>query len=193
MVTGGKRYDLKSVKNDIKSFFQDGGHWAYQYGSKATSCNEDSLFHMKQIEVIFEDLYPHDVTGKAIKELVTDGFLKEKQRAFGKKNNIPMIFVFRKGRRYISSEIKERIRLVEEYSDDELNRGCGRYAESLFNHMFEKSGFKIIRRNTNTYQGRKWKRSKKNLDFIIERDGCVYGLEVKTHLTICRRVNLKRS
>ncbi len=179
MVTGRKRYDLKSVKNDIKSFFQDGGHWAYQYGSKATSCNEDSLFHMKQIEVIFEDLYPHDVTGKAIKELVTDGFSKEKQRAFGKKNNIPMIFVFRKGRRYTSSEIKERIRLVEEYSDDELNRGCGRYAESLFNHMFEKSGFKIIRRNTNTYQGRRWKRSKKNLDFIIERDGCVYGLEVK--------------
>lgn len=179
MVTGKKRYDLKSVKNDVKSFFQDDNHWAYQFGSKATSCNKGSLFYKKQIQVIFEDLYPHDVTGKAVNELISDGFLKEEHRTFGKKDNIPIIFVCRKSRRYISSEIKERIKIVEKYSDDELNEGCGKYAELLFNHMFEKNRFKIIDRKAKTYTGKRWKRSKKDLDFIIEKDGCIYGVEVK--------------
>jgi len=179
MVTGKKRYDLKSVKNDVKSFFQDDSHWAYQFGSKATSCSKDSLFYKKQIQVILEDSYPHDVTGKAVNELIEDEFLKEESRTFGKMKNVPIIFVCRKSRRYISNEVKERIRIIERYSDEELNEGCGKYAESLFNHIFEKHNFKIIDRNTNTYRGKKWRKSNKDFDFLIEKDGCAYGLEVK--------------
>ncbi len=81
MVTRETRYSLESVKQDVKSFFQGDNHWAYQYGSKATSCSKDSVFYKKQIQVIFEDRYPnyvggypHDVTGKAVNELIDDGF-----------------------------------------------------------------------------------------------------------------------
>ena len=179
VVTGKKRYDLKSVKNDVQSFFQDDAHWAYQFGSKSTSCSKDSVFYKKQIQVIFEELYPHDVIGKAVDELILEGFLKEKHRTFGKENNVPIIFVYRKGRRYISQEVKDRINIVEKYSDDELNDGSGKYAESLFQHLFEKNRFKIIDRNTNSYRGEKWEESDKDLDFIIEKDGCDYGVEVK--------------
>lgn len=179
MATGNKRYDLKSVKDDIKSFFKDDGHWAYQYGSKATSCNKDSLFYKKQIQVIFEEAYPHDVTGKAVDELISDGFLKDEPRTFGKGKNVPIIFVFRKGRRYIAEEVKVRINIIEKYSDDELNDGCGKYAESLFEHLFDKHSFKIVDRKTNSFRGKEWKESKRNLDFIIEKDGFNYGMEVK--------------
>jgi len=179
VATGNKRYDLKSVKDDIKSFFKDDGHWAYQYGSKATSCNKDSLFYKKQIQVIFEEAYPHDVTGKAVDELISDGFLKDEPRTFGKGKNVPIIFVFRKGRRYIAEEVKVRINIIEKYSDDELNDGCGKYAESLFEHLFDKHSFKIVDRKTNSFRGKEWKESKRNLDFIIEKDGFNYGMEVK--------------
>lgn len=179
MVNSKGRFDLKNVRNDVQSFFQDDGHWTYQYGSKSTSCNKDSLFYKKQIQVIFEELYPHDVTGKAVDELISEGFLKQEPRTFGKENNVPIIFVYRKGRRWISQEAKDRINIVEKYSDDELNNGCGKYAESLFGHLFEKHGFRIIDRDANSYRGVVWEKSSKNLDFIIEKDGCSYGVEVK--------------
>jgi len=180
MVAIRTRYDSDSVKNDLRSFFQDDSHWAYhQFGSKAISCNKDSVFYKKQIQVIFEGSYPHDVTGKAVDELIADEFLKEEPRTFGKNNNIPIIFICKKGRRYVSSEIKKRLKIIERYSDDELNDGCGKYAELLFEHVFENNRFKIISRKSRTYRGKRWKKSKKNLDFIIEKDGCAYGVEVK--------------
>ena len=37
-------------------------------------------------------------------------------------------------------------------------------------------------RNTREYQGRVWETSEHNLDFIFERDGIAYGIEVKNTL-----------
>jgi len=179
MVTGRRRFDLNSVKRDVKSFFQDNNHWAYQYGSKATSCDKDSAFYKKQIQVIFEGPYPHDVTGKAVNELLKDNFLREEPRVFGKNKNVPIIFVCRRDRRYMAAEIKNRIQIVEEFSDEELNEGCGKYAQILFSNIFEKNQFNIVDRNTNTYKGKKWTTSDKDLDFIIEKNGVAYGVEVK--------------
>jgi hypothetical protein len=84
-----------------------------------------------------------------------------------------------KSRRYVSAEIKERIKIVNRFSDDEMNDGCGKYAESLFNHMFEKNGFTIVSRDTNSFNDKKWTKSKKDLDFIITKDGISYGGEIK--------------
>ena len=173
------RYNLDSVKEDIKSFFGDSAHRAFSYGSRATSCDNNSLFYKKQIQVIFENYYPHDVAGKAVNALIADGFLKEELRKIGIKKAITIIFVFNKSRRYVSTEIKERSNIVERFSDDEMNDGCGKYAESLFNHMFEKNGFTISARNANSFAGKRWRKSRKDLDFIIEKDGIGYGVEVK--------------
>jgi len=129
--------------------------------------------------VIFEELYPHDVTGKAVNELITDELLKEEPRSFGKNKNVAIIFVCKKGRQYVSNEIKQRIKIVEKFSDDELNEGCGKYAELLFSHVFEKNQFNILGRDTNVHMGKRWTKSNKDLDFIIEKDGCTYGVEVK--------------
>lgn len=177
MVGSQKRYTLDTVKEDVKSFFLDDNHRAYQYGSKATACSKDSVFYKKQIQVIFEERYPHDIVGKAVNELIGEGFLKDEPRDFGK--NMHAIFVYRRNVRYISQEIKRRIKIIESFSDDELNDGVGKHAEDLFSHMFEKNKFQIVDRNTNTFRGKKWSRSKKDLDFIIEKDGIVYGVEIK--------------
>jgi hypothetical protein len=180
MVRSEKRYSLDSVKQDVKSFFQDDNHWAYQYGSKATSCGKDSVFYKKQIQVIFENRYPHDITGKAVNELIVeDKFLKDEPRTFGKNKNVPIIFVCRRNLRYISNEIKRKIKIIDKFSDDELNEGVGKYAEILFNHMFTKNQFKIISRHTNTFRGKTWRKSSRDLDFIIEKDGISYGGEIK--------------
>jgi len=177
MVPRETRYSLDSVKQDVISFFTNDNHWAYQYGSKATSCGKDLVFYKKQIQVVFEDQYPHDVTGKAVNELIEDKFLKAETRAFGK--NMHVIFVYRHNVRYTAMAIKIRIKILERFSDDEVNDGVGKYAEILFGHMFERNQFKIIGRNTNTFRSKAWSESDKNLDFIIEKDGISYGVEIK--------------
>jgi len=184
MVSGKKIYTLTSVKQDVKSFFLDDNHWAYQYGSAAISCNKDSVFYKKQIQVIFEDQYPHDITGKAVNELIYENFLKPEPRTFEK--NMKTIFVSRRNLRYTALKIREKIHIMERYSDDELNDGVGKYAEMLFGHMFEKNQFQIIGRNTNTFRGRTWHKSGKDLDFIIERDGISYGVEIKNRFDYMR-------
>ncbi|MBM2831985.1 MAG: hypothetical protein HW414_1037 [Dehalococcoidia bacterium] len=81
--------------------------------------------------------------------------------------------------RYVSRRIKQRIEIMERFSDDEANDGCGKHAESLFSHMFEKNQFTILARHTNRFAGRVWTQSDKNLDFIIQKDAINYGVEVK--------------
>lgn len=109
-------------------------------------------------------------------ELISEGFLRPEPRTFG--NNVDIIFVCRRNIRYVATEIKERIELIETLSDDELNLGVGKHAENLFRHMFEKNQFKIVGVNKNEFRGKKW-HTKSNLDFIIQRDRVTYGVEVK--------------
>ncbi|MFC2003101.1 hypothetical protein ACFLV4_04065 [Chloroflexota bacterium] len=87
----------------------------------AIAWGKDSVFYKKQIQVLFEEKYPHDVTGKAVNELIQDKFLKDKLRNFGQ--NMHAIFVHRHNLRYTAKEIKSRIRIIERFSDDELNDG----------------------------------------------------------------------
>lgn len=177
MSSSEERYDLESIKQDVRLFFQDDDHWAYQYGTKATSCSTDSVFYKKQIQVIFEERYPHDMTGKAVNQLIDSGFFKDEHRDFGK--NMHAIFVWQRRMRYVAIPIKEQTRIMERFFDDELNEGVGKYAEILVGHMFKSHQFKIVGRHTNTFGGKKWDESNKNLDFIIEKDGISYGVEVK--------------
>ena len=177
MVTRETRYSLDSVRQDVMSFFTNDEHWAYQYGSKAVSCSRNSPFYKKQVQVIFEEKYPHDITGKAVNELIEDKFLKAEPRTFRK--NMHAIFVYRRNVRYTVMAIKMKAKILERFSDDEVNDGVGKYGEILFGHLFKKNQFKIIGRDTNEFRDRIWKRSDKNLDFIIERDGINYGVEIK--------------
>lgn len=68
---------------------------------------------------------------------------------------------------------------MERFSDDDVNDGCGKMAEMLFNTMFQLNQFKIVGRNTNNFEGKKWLKSNKDLDFIIEKDSINYGVEIK--------------
>jgi hypothetical protein len=179
MATQRTRYDLNDVKSDLKSFFKDNEHRAFSYGTKATDCNCDSVFYKKQIQVIFEDYYPHDVIGKAVNELIKEKYLYKEPRKIGKGKNISIIFIHNKKYRYVSTEIKQKIAIVEKFSDDDLNDGCGKQCEALFNHLFEKHQFNILGRNINKFRRKEWEYSDKDLDFIIEKDGHTYGIEIK--------------
>ena len=94
-------------------------------------------------------------------------------------NNISADFVYRHNIRSIKRPIKRRARIVTRFTDDKITRGTGDYAEILFEFMFKLNGFHIVARHTREYEGIKGENTDHNLDFIIERDDIVYGVEVK--------------
>jgi hypothetical protein len=72
--------------------------------------------------------------------------------------------------------------LVEEYSDPNIGAALGLQGEALTLEGFAKAEFVMKGRNTNKYRGREWTRTDHDLDFIFERDGKAYGVEVKNTL-----------
>jgi hypothetical protein len=171
-----KQYTPEEVKEDVKALFMINSHWVYQYGSPTPLCNCDSPFYKQQIKIFFEDKYPQDVTGKAIDALVADGFLKQVSVPF---NNTTADFVYRYNIRSIKRLIKQRASIIARFTDDKITRGSGDYAEILFGFMFRLNGFHIVARHSREYKGIKWGKTGHNLDFIIEKDDIVYGVEVK--------------
>lgn len=72
--------------------------------------------------------------------------------------------------------------LVEEYSDPNIGAALGLHGETMVLEGFARTQFVMASRNTREYQGRVWTDTDHNLDFIFERDGIAYGIEVKNTL-----------
>ena len=166
----------EKVKEDIRLFFQNPNHWAYQYGSPTPECNPNSPYHKIQVEVLLEDKYFHWVTNRAVDELIAEGFLKSKKEGTAH-------FVYRSDIRYIQREINKRTKIIRRYSDPTITRAVGEYAEMLVSYAFQLNGFKVVGENTNEYRGLRWERTKHDLDFIVEKDSIAYGVEVKNTLS----------
>lgn len=163
------------VKEDVKLFFTDKNHWAYQYGGKTPDCTPDSPYHRKQIEVLFEDRYDHWDVNTAVDGLVEDGFLKLESRTRAN-------FVFRSDIRYYRRGINRREKLIERYADPLITDAVGKWGEKLVEYMFRLSHFELKGRNTNEFAGKKWTKTNENLDFIFRKDSIAYGIEVKNTL-----------
>lgn len=195
-----RQYSDEDVKRDVKSFFLDGSHWAYKYGSPTPLCNPDSPYHRKQIEVLFESKYQHWVTDRAVTSLVEEGFLRERPYQLP---DFELSFVYRYNLRRIAMAIRKRVGITRRYSDISVSRATGGQAEFWALHLFKSNSFSIADRNTREYQGIVWTKTGHDLDFIIEKDGIAYGVEVKnkfpyvdddlydTKLDICMHLRLK--
>lgn len=171
-----KHYSDEEVKADIRSFFLDSDHWAYKYGSSTPSCNPNSPYHKKQIEVLFESIYQHWVTDRAVTSLVREGFLHEKTYQLP---SIELSFIYRHDRRYVARAMKERAEIVRRYSDPSISKATGDQAEIWCLYLLKSNAFNILDRNTKEHQGIVWTKTNHDLDFIIEKDGITYGVEVK--------------
>ncbi len=138
--------------------------------------NSEDVFYMQQLEVFFEPVF-HWITSTAINELIDEGFLKSEERPLLGSTTIK--FVFNKGHRYYKRQMYEKLQIVREYSRPEIASACGRQAEVLFFNALADRGFSSHGQNTNEFGSKRWTETDHDLDFIVERDGKVYGAEVK--------------
>lgn len=138
--------------------------------------NPETVYYIKQVQVLFEKEFFHWITGRAVGELIAEGTVghEDVPLRHGKAR-----FVFNTGHRYRVREIERAVSAIEAYSDSEMARACGHWAENTFLVALMERGFGLEGRNSNEYKGRKWTETKHNLDFIVQRDSLVYGAEVK--------------
>jgi len=140
----------------------------------------DRAYSSRQLEVIFEDRYFHWITHRAIRLLAQEGSIRMEQRTLS--YGAPINLVWHRRNRYVRRQVKEVLRLVEAYSHPDFTAALGNTGELLVSDGFGRFGFNQRGRNAQEFGGRRWTRSDHNLDFIFERDGRCYGVEVKNTL-----------
>lgn len=138
------------------------------------------VFSSRQIEVMFENRYFHWITHRALKALADEGTVRLEQESLS--YGAPINFVWHRSNRYNRREVKEIKRLVERYSHQEFTAALGNTGELLVSDGFSRFGFLQRGRETRSFGDRRWTKTEHNLDFLFERDGRVYGVEVKNTL-----------
>jgi len=75
------------------------------------------------------------------------------------------------------------VALVNEYGSPSMCEAIGLNGEQMILGGFARRQFVLRDSHTRRYGGRRWEESQQNLDFIFERDGVAYGIEVKNTLS----------
>ena len=170
------RYRDESVAGDVRDFFLNPAHRLYKLFDPTPDCGPKSPYSRKQLEVLFEDEYFHWVTDRAVTSLLSESFLKEVVESI---NGTQVHFVYRHNIRYIRRPIHERKELIRQYSHPIISKATGDYAEILFSFWLRTLGFIVVAKNSNTHKGRTWTQTGHDLDYIVEKDGLGYGVEIK--------------
>lgn len=142
--------------------------------------HREQVFFSRQIEVQCEDSYFHWITNRALRELRDEGLLKGETRTLSTGGAINLLW--HRSYRFYRRSAAKLVSLVEEYADPNIGGVVGLHGEFMVLEGFARSEFVMRGRNTREFGGRAWTESGHNLDFIFEKDGHAYGVEVKNTL-----------
>jgi hypothetical protein len=132
------------------------------------------------LEVQNEDIYFHWVTNRALRDLRDEGLIQGETRQLKTGGSINL--VWHRSHRFYRRSAASLVALVEEYSDPNIGGAVGLHGEFMVLEGFARCQFVMRGRNTREFAGTSWTESGHNLDFIFERDGRAYGVEVKNTL-----------
>lgn len=150
---------------------------------KLYDANKEAVFYMRQLQVKFEKEYYHWITRNAITSLAKEGYLKQINMTVSSSGN-PLNFHFfaHHSNRYPKRDINYLAKLVAEFSQSHIMLSCGNRAEILFAEGLASRGFIPAHKKVTEYAGKKWDKTKHDLDYIFEKDNVAYGCEIKNTL-----------
>jgi hypothetical protein len=159
------------------------------------------VYFSRQLEVQNEDRYFHWITNRAIRDLESEGVILSERRNLTSGGTIKLLW--NRKLRYYKREAAKLIDLVNEYSAPNIGAALGLQGEALVLEGFASIEFVMKGRDKNEYGGHVWKQSDHDVDFIFERDGKAYGIEVKntlgymdkeefdTKINLCQRIGIR--
>lgn len=134
----------------------------------------------RQLEVIHEDRWFHWMTNRALRALIEDGSIVAEERALATGGSLHVMW--HRSYRYPKREAAGLVALVEEYAHPNIGAALGLQGEMLTLEGFARNQFVLHGRDVRAFDGAEWTETAHDLDFIFERDGRAYGVEVKNTL-----------
>lgn len=150
---------------------------------------EDRVFYVQQLEVLHEKQFFHWITGRALRELITEGRVNAEFQELSPDVHIRL--VTRRSYRYWKREGQTVVDLVRQFSEPAFSRAIGSYGETLVDAALGGLGTRLLGRDVSAIDGRKWTRTGHNLDRAVEIDGIRYGIEIKNTLKYIDAVELE--
>ncbi len=163
--------------------------------------NSSRVFYGRQIEVMLEKRYFHWISHKALRELTVEGVVLTELRVTKGGNKLRLYWS--KRNRYPKRAAAAMVRQVEAHSNPEMTRAIGSHAENLFGLAAGQEGFKLYGPSIRTFRERAWGETEHDLDWIFERDGVGWGVEIKNtwayigreemyiKIQLCRHLGIK--
>ncbi len=143
--------------------------------------NDAAVFFGNQLAVRNEDDFFHWVTHRAIGDLIEEGVVKTESRKLASGSDIKLLWHRR--HRYYKRDAARLAALVEEYGSPNMCAAIGLHGEQMVLGGFARREFVMRGHHTKKYRDREWTKTSHNLDFVFERDGIGYGVEVKNTLS----------
>ena len=138
------------------------------------------VFFSRQLEVQHEGRFFHWITNRALRELAARGAIKSETRSLAHGGRITLMW--HRGHRYYRRDATQVVKLVEEYANPNIGGALGLHGEAMILEGFARKQFVMHRRETGSFGSQTWSKTAHDLDFIFERDGIAYGVEVKNTL-----------
>lgn len=138
-----------------------------------------NVFYARQIEIWLEKEFFHWITKRALNELAEEQAISsdvvqlQHHRAH---------FYYPLRHRYPRRQIRQIIGMIAEFSEPGFTRAVGHHGEMLVESGFARTGFRIEEQKVRQVGGKRWIETNHDLDFLAERDGIRYGVEVKNQL-----------
>lgn len=142
--------------------------------------DRERVFYSRQLEVLHEAKWFHWITNRALRDLIARGEISDEVRSLKTGGSIHLMWNSKY--RYYRRKADQLVKLVEAYASPNIGGALGLHGEALVLEGFAKKQFVLIGRDTRMYKGVVWVGSEHDLDFIFERDGIAYGVEVKNSL-----------
>lgn len=141
----------------------------------------ERIFFPRQLATMFEGEFFHWVTARAIRNLVAEGLIVPEPAALPSSGNEIQLLRHRRFR-YYRRALAEVLRLIDEYAHPNIGAAIGVNGELLALGAFAEGQLVLKAREARTYLDRTWTATQHDFDFIFERDGLAYAIEVKNTL-----------
>ncbi len=137
------------------------------------------VYYGRQLEVALEGEFFHWITKKALNELAAG---RRINLAVEQTGTHQAHFYWPLRHRYPRRQIRETLALIAEFSSPDFTRAVGVTGEQLIDAGFARIGFRIRQAKVREVGGLRWASSNHDLDRLVERDGVLYGVEIKNQL-----------
>lgn len=164
---------------------------AVEFFAEFFDTNRQAVFFSRQLEVRHEDRWYHWVTNRALRELIERRVIRNEVRRLKTGGTVHLMWDRR--HRYSRRDASRTVSLIEQYADPNIGGAIGLHGELMVLEGFARRQFVMRGRNTRVFRNSEWDYTDHELDFIFERDGIAYGVEVKNTLGIWNTMSCQSS